>query len=374
MKPFEVDLRVLTPAFVRGRDERSAELRGPSIKGLLRWWYRTWNPLACDPESAWAEGRVMGGIRPSEGQCPFSLRLRLDEEPGITTWKDVETSARRGSRQAPGGLRYLGFSFGMKKDGGARDHRAIAPGTRFRAVHLFRRESTEEQARALVASWWLLTHLGGIGARSRRGFGGLVLEDWRWPEHAALLEALPLPATARRAREWEQRTITGLQVLKDWVPAPTGWPATAPCLGPGSRIVLRSDPQWRDWSAAMEDAGQVLANGRRQYRSSRSEIDDRVTFGLPLETGRRPRRAWRPGSFRRERIESDRHASPLHLHIGAWQGGVGQCWTLLDGPRPGRGDYRVREEKAKKSVRREAADAVAVFVDGLDGIRWEGAR
>ena len=73
-------------------------------------------------------------------------------------------------------------------------------------------------------------------------------------------------------------------------------------------------------------------------------------------------------------MESQRHGSPLHLHISAWKGGVGQCWALLGGPRPGRDEYRVREGQSQKILRREAGDAVAAFLSGLDGLRWEVDR
>ena len=113
MNQFEIDLRIITPAFVRGREASAAELRAPSLKGQLRWWYRAWNPLAYDLNSAWAEGKVMGGTRRAEGQSPFTLRVRVDEDPRTISWSTIARGARRGSRQTPGGLRYLGFSFGM---------------------------------------------------------------------------------------------------------------------------------------------------------------------------------------------------------------------------------------------------------------------
>ena len=371
MNRLEIDLRILTPAFVRGADQNHPELRAPSFKGQLRWWYRAWNPLAWQPGQEWAEGRIMGGTRQGEGQSPFILRLRDVSAFRPRSWSDIARQADRGNRQRPGGLRYLGFGLGMKKrDDPPPNHRAVPPGVRFKAVHSFRSEPGLEQVKGLLAAWWLLAHLGGVGARSRRGFGSLLLEEWRWPGQEERVNELPLPGRARSGEEWARAVLRGLDVLQRWAPARTGWPAIAPNLGAGSQVVVQTG-RWRDAEEAHEQAGRDLSAGRREHRGAMSDIDDRVTFGLPLDTGKRYRRSWRPGAFRTERINSDRHASPLHLHVGAWQNGSGLIWALLAGPRPGLDRYRVREAGSGKMIREPAHDAVRDFVRAMRGARWE---
>lgn len=128
---------------------------------------------------------------------------------------------------------------------------------------------------------------------------------------------------------------------------------------------------WRRAEDALESAGQRLAVGRREHRGPPGPVDGRVTLGLPLTTGLGPKRTWLLGAFRRERIEGgDRHASPLHLHIGAYRGGFGLCWSRLSGPVPGRGDYRVVVDGSRETIRAEAPDTLGNFVAALDGMRW----
>ncbi|MCL6635774.1 MAG: type III-B CRISPR module RAMP protein Cmr1 [Peptococcaceae bacterium] len=43
MKELRLKLRFLTPAFIGGPDGSSAELRPPSVKGMLRFWWRAVN-------------------------------------------------------------------------------------------------------------------------------------------------------------------------------------------------------------------------------------------------------------------------------------------------------------------------------------------
>jgi CRISPR-associated protein Cmr1 len=373
MTAFELSLRTVTPAFCRGADASAAELRPPSLKGQLRWWYRAWHPLAVlgPGDGPWAEGRVMGGTEAHTGQCPFLLRV-FEEEPRTISWQQIEQTAPRGSRTETGGIRYLGFAF---REIGRNDppHNAIAENVAFKVVHHFpRREAvTDEVACGLIAAWWLLTHLGGIGARSRRGFGSLVLDGWSWPGQEKYLDYLPVPSQASTARGWQNALMLGLDVLRGWRGS-GDWPDAypQPYLGSGASVVVQTDTSWRRAADALEQAGKRLAAGRREHRGDNREIDGRVTVGLPLVTGRQPTTSWRPGSWRTEPIESDIHASPLHLHVGAYGGGFGLIWTRLAGPVPGLGQYRVQNDRTRGSIREQAPDTLDALVGSLMGTRW----
>lgn len=396
MSRFEIAFRTVTPTFCRGRDEQAAEIRAPSLKGQLRFWYRAWQPLAVNgpADGPWSEARVMGSSgasprmrTPAErtltddrrderrrvpfGQSPFLLRIAADGSPKTVSWQEIERSSPRGSRSRVAGVRYLGFSF-RPTASDRRDHRAIAEEVSFRVHNSFPREPSDEAARGLVAAWWLLGHLGGLGARARRGFGSLSIESWSWPGREELLSELPLASRASGGSAWQTALVRGLQVLESWLDPALSWPGLYPHphLGPSAEVVVQADPAWRRHLDALEAAGQSLAIGRRSHRGPPREVDGRVSVGLPLETGKGPSKSWRPGSFRGHRIESDVHASPLHLHVGAFRGGFGLCWTRLAGPVPGLGEYRVREERSRRTLREEAPDTLGELVRSLEGRRW----
>lgn len=373
MSGFEIALRTVTPTFCRGAGPEAAELRAPSLKGLLRWWYRAWHPLAVTGplDGPWAEGRVMGDTH-VQGQCPFLLRVRAPEPLPLIRWADYERTIPRGSRDQVGGIRYLGFAFRPTREV-PKEHRAIAANVRFEALHQFRRPITDQAARGLVAAWWLLAHLGGLGARSRRGFGSLSLEGWSWPEWDDLLKELPLPAQAATAEAWQAAVRQGLDTLEGWLGAGMTWPANYPHphFGRSATVVADTDRAWRREEDTLEAASRVLATSRRDHRGPPGAIDGRVTVGLPLTTGRgASSRSWEPASWLRNQIEGDRHASALHLHIAAFQGGFGLCWSRLSGPVPGRGDYRVRIRHSRDTIRAEAPDTLGKLVAELDGQRW----
>jgi len=137
-------------------------------------------------------------------------------------------------------------------------------------------------------------------------------------------------------------------------------------------VVLDERSGWRTSEDALETAGKTLAAGRREHRGPPGPVDGRVTLGLPLTTGRRPAREWLPGAYQREPIElSGRHASPLHLHVGAFRGGFGLCWARLSGPVPGLEPYSVRIKNDRGTIRDQAPNTLDDFVAALDGVRWK---
>ena len=98
---------------------------------------------------------------------------------------------------------------------------ALAPFQEFELrCTIIREEDNPAFRQALLASWWLLGHLGGVGSRSRRGFGSLALTDWRieaeqgdWPER----QRLPLLAHQGSPDAWRSAFQQALGVLqREW--------------------------------------------------------------------------------------------------------------------------------------------------------------
>lgn len=358
MTVFKIELRAVRPVFCRGRDEAAAEPRPPSLKGLLRWWYRAWHPEAVasqanNPTSPWSEPRIMGGTGPGMGQSAFLLRIESDSLPKAQSWWRPSTT----------GYAYLGFPFHQRSQGEQKDHRFLPEGTTFTAVNVIRRDD-EEVARGLIAAWWLFAHFGGLGARSRRGFGSLSIVGWSWPGREELLRSLPLAWEARDEKAWREAMIAGLSELLRWrgeVPWPRLHPH--PHIGADAQLVLQSQP-WANGQSAHEHAGVVLA-GERRSLATHGALDGRVTIGLPFKDVR-------PASFRREPFgrNADLHASSLHLHVAAFAQGrrFGLSWLRLSGPVPGRGDYRLSRRGGAPATE-EAPDALGALMANLADMR-----
>jgi len=140
-------LETVTPLFLRGPDGETPELRPPSFKGMLRYWWRALHPMPVDDLRA-AEGRRFGSAgNAGGGQSPVRLRLRnrdldCDKYLPVPT-HDFERCAYSPNQQ---------FDLQI-------------------TVH-HRAEKWEGEIEATVR---LMILLGGMGWRARRGMGSLRL-------------------------------------------------------------------------------------------------------------------------------------------------------------------------------------------------------
>lgn len=356
----KLEFEILSPLFMGGADQGTAELRPPSLKGLLRFWYRAIDPgfheRTENPggQSLSREERCFGS---QKGQAPFLLRLdqplvgRLDWDRG----QAASFSKPNPRTKLPlNGLVYLGYPFHMGTNNQGTPRRAIPPGRKF-AVHcVFPREPTPKQRRSLAAAWWLLGHLGGAGSRARRGFGSLALTDWSadadWPE---LAELPPLHRSATAA-EWEAGLKRGMERLRGWFGAfdkSSDRSPEHPHLGGSFRHHLMAKG-FGQWDQALNAAGLELQEFRQCSRLDYEEVKAhaqggralrespaRVSFGLPLAFRFRSVRDARPLEFvpfdpvRGQ--PGERHGSLLMIRLVPLGGELHPLFLRLSGAVPG---------------------------------------
>lgn len=362
----KLTVRAVTPVYLAGAEPKGVpELRAPSFKGLLRFWYR-----AFDPDFLDREPRLFGGAGGTYGQSPFLLRVDANGTPRRWRW-DQATVGRfdegRG-RNTKNGIRYLANM-------ALSNRQAIAPGTECTMrVLCLRRTPAPECRRALLGSLWLLFHLGGAGSRSRRGFGSFSLERWapqdQWPE----IEHLPLLAGCKDVNEGRSSLLRALEMLQS--PEWPGWPdddrqegkperraaRLNPHVGQGPqsafRFALHPDGFRTDrpnaWAAALNEAGRALQDFRVRREPDYSEVKaslrerrplrrapERATFGLPIAfrfqgvRGQAEFQAFRGTPAGRDK--SDRHASPLFVRVLRIGDRLHPACFRLDGPVPASG-------------------------------------
>lgn len=171
---FETELRLVTPGFFAGADQAASDcdLRPASLRGLLRWWWRTLHAahlsvadLKCLEAQIWGDTKRGGAVRvtvtPSRPPRP-KLYDKNAERQGLR---------KPGDRKTVQGLWYA--TYGMH-DGTTRRHYA-QPGDSW-TVRLVVRDTgsglaPETILREAQAALWLLCRHGGIGSKARKGFG-----------------------------------------------------------------------------------------------------------------------------------------------------------------------------------------------------------
>jgi CRISPR-associated protein Cmr1 len=183
MHRIEAEFEIVTPMFLGGADpEGAAELRAASIKGALRFWWRAlaWGRLRDLEAIHKEEERVFGSSEKKVGQGAFLLRIVEQELLQVKSAgvRLIDSDART----VLPGARYLGYGL-MKAFGtnlGTLERGCIQAG-RFRLELLFRPVSAQKLAEqeqdlaSVLAALQAFGLLGGLGARTRRGWGSVAL-------------------------------------------------------------------------------------------------------------------------------------------------------------------------------------------------------
>lgn len=274
MEGLELTFKTITPVFLAGADQRKAELRAQSIKGVLRFWYR-----AIDPAYEQREPQLFGGTDEGEGQAKFLLRLpvQLNE---FQLWSKERYVPREGGRNRRTGVVYFGYPLetGSEANRNHQQRSFLPPGRTFKVQVLFRKRLSAEERRGLLAAFWLLGHVGGLGSRARRGFGTVALQSWRGMDgDFAELEELSIAHGARSAETWRTAFSTGLQAIKAWFPGNPGPDHLVIDDQAAFFLSRQGQPRTGDfqpWENALNEAGLLMQSFRQRYKNCTLDYAD----------------------------------------------------------------------------------------------------
>lgn len=218
MRHLEKSLTFITPAFLAGANQNSPEVRAPSIRGALRWWFRV---LGGTIEE---EKALFGGVH--EGTVASAVRVRV--VPG-------GVGKNRGEVPCVPNTSYGYLSYFAKVSGNKEDiyrtqgQHYLGEGATFTLLI--------DEVRPVDALWEKLEHaieafctFGALGLRATRGFGALAetplptLERVRAlakalkPRKVYLFEAPERFASALKAHEHLGATLQDLRKSKNLHP------------------------------------------------------------------------------------------------------------------------------------------------------------
>lgn len=167
MSPKTYHLQLLTPCFCAGANQSIAEIRAPSIRGKLRWWFRVVGGDATQ------EGEVFGSVR-EEASGSSSVVVRVTEAAVAPKWQPVKFSPNSNT----GYILY----FAKASAQGARWEAtgAIPEGTKFSLVLDWRRKVSEDSRATFDLALQCFLMLGSLGLRSTRGLGSFECEELRF--------------------------------------------------------------------------------------------------------------------------------------------------------------------------------------------------
>ena len=178
----EAEFTIVTPMFIGDANQEAHDVRPPSLKGALRFWWRALN---------W--GRMLAAVSGDTDKALSALHKREAELFGLAagdkiggqgvfllTLKQAVKAADQGFQNMSGAQLYLlGQGLGTFKGGTTRS--ALISGT-FSASLLFRPGTEDKDQRSVAEALFAFGLLGGLGSRARHGMGSVSLTGWQGGE------------------------------------------------------------------------------------------------------------------------------------------------------------------------------------------------
>jgi CRISPR-associated protein Cmr1 len=167
MKTITFECETITPMFLAGADGQTPELRPPSIKGAMRFWWRAMNANYAKLENGkWdylklkaKEGDLFGNtenrsnvIIQTEELEGYSIEKFISKKK----FKEVSTNSN---------IKYLAF--------GVYDKHFIIEGYKFKISLTFNEKFEDD----VLDSFFCFSYFGGLGSKSRNGFGQFIIKE-----------------------------------------------------------------------------------------------------------------------------------------------------------------------------------------------------
>lgn len=217
-KKITFEIETITPMFLAGANQSKAELRAASIKGLLRFWWRALQVETDIAKLRKQEGQIFGSSDEGVGGSSFAIRIIHNED--IKSIKDKFpmqniTVTSKGRSFQVNILEYLAYgTLEYKKGEGNIFIREYIPAKTKFQFHLNFTDTTwyHEVLKAL----YVFSLFGGIGARSRNGFGSFNIKNcqeifsdlskYSLDKFINKIEPLPYPSFAKDTKIFKTKT------------------------------------------------------------------------------------------------------------------------------------------------------------------------
>ena len=288
--------KTVTPMFMGNAEVFDVEIRPPSFIGMMRFWWRAMNShLAAKgiDKLQQAEDKIFGGAAGNGVRSSFDLWV--EEVVGKKSNADIMLKQFKPFS----GVSYLFYI--LKNQNAAQQ--GYPAGTEFELVFSSDKESSFRKA---IASFWLACHLGGFGARSRRGAGNIeiISESYEGVD--------PLPIRFRifgNLNDYFETSYSEVnQILKETIGEKVN--DNFSHLS-GAKILIHRDG-FNSWEKALEDIGGEMKKARGSkdqkpgkvpnaivnkldtdkltynkykdyYHYSTYSLDTKAAFGLPIK-------------------------------------------------------------------------------------------
>lgn len=161
MKTITFTCETITPMFLSGADGQTPELRPPSIKGALRFWWRAMNGHLELKLLKEREAMIFGGTDEKIGRSKVLIRSKNSPQNLGKAYMlpHKETETRKSNKPAFLPNSTFTLEIGLVKE------------------HIYYEKKEIMNIGKLIHLFTLVCCLGGFGKRSRRGFGSVRIKE-----------------------------------------------------------------------------------------------------------------------------------------------------------------------------------------------------
>lgn len=319
MPLWKATLEVVTPMALGGASPtEAAEWRAATLKPLLRKWWRTARGVLDQPKGGGMDPNEAALFGSTDWKSPFSVHL---VPAAAATLESFDAGAY------PKGIQYLAYGLDTKKGKERTQRQVLVEGARAELRLGFPHWWREPEKQAVWASLWLLVWFGGMGTRSRRGFG--VVRVTEADSVSADEDGQSLAFTFPEEGDLGAFLKDNLAVARKWIGArPLAAVPLIDTLDPNYTTIKYCSTEYSSWEKALDAAGTHLQKRRSHVARGDRSVDatyrtvsmfikhhalpkaasvKRAAYGLPL-----------PFYFRSLRAKAtivNRRASPLWVRV-----------------------------------------------------------
>ena len=285
---------VITPMFL-GDATGGAELRPPAIKAALRFWWRALHADLDLHKMHEKETLIFGGGGDDARKSSFDVITEF-----ITDFNNIKNFDYTGNNHNPiegitlddySGIRYLLYSFFVLKKKG----QYIKPGSIFQIKFIF---YNDKWIVDVISAFWLLTHLGNLGSRSRRGAGSFKVNEIISNGIDKIKLELKTDAVTDISRFYKGN----IEKIKNALNIGSIRNNTYSHILDATIYIDDTTHNHTDWKCALNEIGEAMMNYRA---TSNLTYEESAGFGLPVKRG----------NFIVKPKKFDRRASPIIIKI-----------------------------------------------------------
>ncbi|OWY22621.1 type III-B CRISPR module RAMP protein Cmr1 [Sphingobacteriales bacterium UPWRP_1] len=293
----------ITPMFLSGADGTTPELRAPSIKGALRFWWRAMNGHLANPQRGGIpnllreDERLFGGVNEG-GKSSVLVRVNMLQETPFFG-KDIDRTKE--------GLAYLLYILvhQQKEREGFKASTSKSNKTEF-LITLESKGNSDSDLKKGVAAFWLFIFLGALGTRARRGAGAIAVNTIIDRDNILENYLSFIPHNQETMSNFINRNLTE---IKRQFPNIHNLNVNNEYSTIAPNHIYTSNRDFATWQEALDDIGKTMKDIRTSTKTLKFtvyDLDKKAAFGLPIGI-------WQDNPVNFE--TNQRRASPLWISV-----------------------------------------------------------